>query len=136
MNFVQNNWMLLLVFILSGAMLLWPLIQRRLAPGKELGTHQATRLINDRDALLLDVRETNEYEGGHLPHAVHIPLSQLPSRGAEIGKYTARPVIVYCARGNRSRMAGAALAKLGFGEVYQLAGGYEGWRAAGLPTEK
>jgi len=136
MSFVQNNWLLFVVLLASGGMLVWPLIQRRIAPGKELGTLQATRLINDSDALLLDIRETNEYDGGHLPRAIHIPLSQLPSRGQEIARHAGRPVIVYCARGNRSRMAGGALAKLGFGDVYQLAGGYDAWRAAGLPTEK
>ena len=47
---------------------------------KDIGTLEATRLINRQNAVLLDVRETKEYEGGRLPNAIHIPLSQLGSR--------------------------------------------------------
>ena len=87
MSFVQGNWMLILVFVLSGAMLVWPLVQRRLSPGKDVGNLEVTRLINSSHAVLLDVRETKEFEGGRLPSAIHIPLSQLKSRGDELAKF-------------------------------------------------
>ncbi len=136
MSFVETNWMLILVMFLSGAMLLWPFVQRRFSPMKEIGNLNATHLINHQDAVLLDVRETKELEGGKLPNAVQIPLSQLDARAAELAKMTGRPIIVYCARGQRSRMAGAGLAKLGFTEIYQLNGGVRAWKDAGLPLEK
>lgn len=136
MSFVQNNWMLILVMFLSGAMLLWPLVQRRLSPAKEIGNLNATHLINHQDAILVDVRETREYEGGRLPKALHIPLSQLDSRSGELAKLTGRPVIAYCASGHRSRSAGNALAKMGFKDIYTLHGGYKAWKDAGLPVEK
>ena len=136
MSFVQNNWMLILVMFLSGAMLLWPLVQRRLSPAKEIGNLNATHLINHQDAILVDVRETREFEGGRLPKALHIPLSQLDSRSGELAKLTGRPVIAYCASGHRSRSAGNALAKMGFKDIYTLHGGYKAWKDAGLPVEK
>ena len=136
MDFVVRNWMLITVAFVSGAMLVWPLVQRRLSPMREIGTLDATKLINGKDALLLDVRETAEYEGGRLPNALHVPLSQLASRSADLVKHRSRPVITYCERGNRSRMAGGALAKMGFTDVYHLTGGYRAWRDAGLPVEK
>lgn len=136
MSFVQNNWMLILVMFLSGAMLLWPLVQRRLSPAKEIGNLNATHLINHQDAILVDVRETREFEGGRLPKALHIPLSQLDSRSGELAKLTGRPVIAYCASGHRSRSAGNALAKIGFKDIYTLHGGYRAWKDAGLPVEK
>ena len=134
MSFIENNWMLILVMFLSGAMLLWPFIQRRFSNMKEIGTLNATHLINHQNAVLLDVRETKEMEGGKLPNAVHIPLSQLDARGSELGKFNTRPVVVYCARGQRSRAAGATLEKLGFSDIYQLNGGYRAWKDAGLPV--
>ena len=135
--FIEKNWPLVLVFVLSGAMLLWPLVQRRFSAMKEVGTHAATQLIN-RDALVLDVREQKELEAdrGKLPHAVHIPLSELERRVGEIAPHAARPVVAYCARGQRSRGAGAALAKAGFKDIYSLSGGLAAWRGAGLPVEK
>ena len=136
MTFVNENWLLILVAFVSGAMLVWPLVQRRFSPMKALTTTDATRLINSRDALPLDVREPKEFEGGRLPNAMHVPLSQLEARGAEIARHAGKPVIAYCASGTRSRAAGAALAKAGITEVYHLNGGFRAWRDAGLPVEK
>ncbi len=136
LQFLQNNWPLIAVMIVSGAMLLWPTLQRRWSPVREIGALEATQLINRRDALMLDLREPKEYEGGRVPNAVHLPQSQLASRGDELKKLTARPVIAYCDRGQRSRAAAAALSKLGFAEVYTLRGGLRAWTDAGLPVEK
>ncbi|MGH8713962.1 MAG: rhodanese-like domain-containing protein [Casimicrobiaceae bacterium] len=135
-QFLQSNWPLVLVMLVSGAMLAWPLIQGPLSAMREIGALQATQLINRKDALILDLREAKEYEGGKLPNAVHIPLSELAGRGRELGKFTGRPLIAYFGRGNRSRTAASALAKLGFKEVYTLRGGLRAWAEAGLPLEK
>ena len=136
MAFVQENWLLILVAVASGGMLVWPLIQRQLSPMKGIGTTDVTRLINSRDAIPLDVREPKEFEGGRLPNALHVPLSQLELRKAELAKHAGKPVIAYCESGTRSRAAGAALAKAGLTEVYNLNGGFRAWRDAGLPVEK
>ncbi len=135
-DFLVKNWPLVLVFILSGAMLLWPLLQRWLAPMREIGTLDATRLINTENPLVLDVREPKELAGSRLPNALHIPLSQLKDRGAELAKFVARPVIVYCDRGLRGGAAAAALERLGFKRVQCLRGGVRAWKDAGLPMQK
>jgi rhodanese-related sulfurtransferase len=135
-SFIGRNWPLVLVFVLSGAMLLWPLVQRRLSPSREIGTLDATRMLNSENPLVLDVREGNEVSGGRLPNALHIPLSQLKDRGGEIAKFTARPVIVYCDRGMRGGAAVAALSRLGFTRVQSLRGGLRAWKEAGLPISK
>ena len=136
LTFLENNWWLVLIMAVSGGMLLWPFIQARLSPTREVGAMQATQLINRENALMLDVRETQEYEGGRVPNAIHLPLSQLPGRGDELKKFVARPVIVYCDRGARSRGAAGTLTKLGFVKVYTLRGGLRAWSEAGLPVEK
>jgi rhodanese-related sulfurtransferase len=136
MQFILNNWPLILVLVVSGGMLVWPLVQRYLSSGREIGALAATQLINRQNAVVLDLRETNEYEGGRVPNAVHIPLSQLAGRGKELAKFTARPVIAYCDRGNRSRTATSQLTKLGFTEVFTLHGGLRAWSEAGMPLEK
>ncbi|HEY7944807.1 MAG: rhodanese-like domain-containing protein [Burkholderiales bacterium] len=135
-QFLHNNWPLVLVMLVSGSMLVWPLVQGRLSAMREIGALQATQLINRKDALILDLREAKEYEGGKVLNAMHIPLSQLASRGKELGKFTGRPLIAYCGRGKGSRSAASALAKLGFKEVYALRGGLRAWTEAGLPLEK
>lgn len=135
-DFIAKNWVPALALIVSGAMLLWPLVKRRLSASREVSTLEATRLINAENPLLLDVREPNEYNSGRLPDALHIPLSQLQGRSEELRKFASRPVIVYCERGMRSSAAAAALAKLGFERVVELRGGLRAWKDAGLPTQK
>jgi rhodanese-related sulfurtransferase len=132
MKFVLDNWMLIAVMAASGAMLLWPLIQNRLSPVKDVGNAEATLLVNRSNAVFLDVREAKEYSGGHLPNAIHIPLSQLDARAGELAKLTARPVVAYCESGRRSRSAATALGRAGFKDVYSLFG----WKKDGLPVEK
>ena len=136
MSFIQNNWMLILVFVLSGAMLVWPLVSRRLSPMKDVGNVGATQLVNGSNAVLIDVREPAEFAAGRLPKAVNVPLSQIKSRASEVAKFSGRPVVVYCERGQRSRQAGGALAKLGLTDVYTLTGGFRAWKDAGLPVER
>ena len=80
MQFFIDNWMLELIIVLSGAMLLWPLVQGRFSKMKEVGTLHATQLINRSNAVLLDVRAANEFAVGHLPNALNIPLAELGTR--------------------------------------------------------
>jgi rhodanese-related sulfurtransferase len=134
--FLVKNWPLVLVFVLSGLMLLWPILQRRLSPVQEIGTLDATRLINSGNPIVLDIREPKEFTGARLPNAMHIPLSQLKDRGAELSKYVSRPVIVYCDRGVRGGAATSALTALGFTRVQNLRGGLRAWKDAGLPIQK
>ncbi len=136
LQFLESNWWLVLILLVSGAMLAWPLFSGRFSGVRELGAFEATALINRRNAVLIDVREAKEYGEARIPNAVHVPGSELANRAQELKKHAARPVIAYCDRGVRSRAAAGTLAKLGFGEVYTLRGGLRAWSEAGLPVEK
>jgi len=135
MDFIQNNILLIAVAFVSGAMLIWPLV-RRGAGGPWVSTVEATQLINRQDALVLDVRSTDEFAKGHILGARNLPLADLERRAAELDKYKAKPMIVHCENGNRSTSAVSLLRKQGFASAVNLAGGYAAWRQAGLPVEK
>jgi rhodanese-related sulfurtransferase len=135
LDFVRNNLLLFAVAIASGAMLLWPLV-RRTAGGPWVSPAQATHLINREDALVLDVREANEFATGHVLGAKNLPLARLRASGAELPKKKERPIIVYCDGGERAGKAAAALKKQGFTRVTNLSGGINAWQQAGLPLEK
>lgn len=134
-EFVRAQWMLIVIFVLSGGMLLWPLVQKRLGGMADVGTLEVTQLINREKAVTVDLRETREFEGGKLPGALHIPLSQLKQRVGELEKFKERPIILYCTRGQRSRSAGSVLHGAGFTKLFNLAGGHKAWKDAGLPLE-
>jgi len=78
-------------------------------------------------AVLLDVRTPAERSRSSIPGSVHIPLHQLTARVGELEKYRARQIVCYCASGNRSLSAAAALRKQGF-DAANLAGGISNWR--------
>jgi rhodanese-related sulfurtransferase len=134
-KFVTDNILLVAVALASGAMLIWPAV-RRGAAGASISTLQATLLINQQNALVLDVREAAEYEKGHMLNARNIAFGELQARAAELEKHKAKPLIVVCDNGNRSGRAATALRKQGFEQVFTLSGGIGAWRQAGLPLEK
>ena len=75
--FIIANWPLVLVLVVSGSMLIWPLLQGHLSRVREVGAVAATQLINRQNAVILDLREPSEFAAGRLPNALHIPSSQL-----------------------------------------------------------
>lgn len=133
MDFVTENIILIVIAFASGAMLLWPMVQGR-SSGPALDTLGATRLINDTHAIVLDVREPGEFAAGHLPNARNIPLGELDKRVGDLP--AGKPVLVCCASGTRSGRAISLLRKAGHEQVFNLAGGVQAWRQAGLPVVK
>jgi len=129
------NPLLALTALISGAMLLWPLV-RRTTGGPWVNTTQAIELINRRDALVLDVRDPGDYGAGHILGAKNMPLPRIDEGGGEFAKRKDRPVIVYDDDGDRSAKAAAALKRHGFTQAAILSGGLGAWRQAGLPVEK
>ena len=123
--------------VVTGGMLIWPLVNRLLGAGApQVGPTEAVQLINRRDALVLDVRDKAEFAAGHIPNARNIPLLELDGRLREIEKFKARPIVISCQSGARSAGVCGLLRKNGFGEVFSLRGGIGGWVEASLPVEK
>ena len=93
-------------------------------------------LRSDGDVAVLDVRERNEWEEGHIPGALHIPRGSLESRVEQALPERERPVLVYCSAGARSAFAAKTLAELGYQDVRSLAGGFTDWKRNGFAFEQ
>ena len=135
-EFISQNIMLVLLFVTSGGMLLWPTISKSIGNSRELGTLETTRLMNTGNALILDIRATTEFGVGRIPKSKNIPLAEIDKRIDEIAKFKDKPVVV---TSGANAGAGAALKLLkrhGFADVYQLQGGFVAWQQASLPVEK
>jgi molybdopterin/thiamine biosynthesis adenylyltransferase/rhodanese-related sulfurtransferase len=85
--------------------------------------------------LLIDVREDDEWAEGHLPGAVHVSRGNLESRIERAAPDRSRPVILYCAAGNRSAFAAKTLEELGYEDVSSLSGGFTDWKRNGFPVQ-
>ena len=103
--------------------------------------HATIRQINAKElapavknVTVIDVRSANEWNEGHLPGAIHIPLGYLSDRIAEIP--TDKPVVVQCQSGGRSAIGASILERAGIRDVANLAGGISAWTASGLPISE
>jgi rhodanese-related sulfurtransferase len=127
---------LLATAVITGGMLVWPLVTRLTRPQKEVSALEAVQLINRRDAVVVDVREADEYQKGHIANSRHIPVAHVAERLKELEKYKTKPIIVTCNSGTRSASVIGVLTKNGFSEVYGLRGGVSAWQQASMPLEK
>jgi len=84
--------------------------------------------------VFIDVRTPEEYAAGHIPGAKLIPLAELEARLSEVPRD--RQVYLYCRSGRRSAKAAELLAKHGYTNIENIAGGILAWKAAGYPIEK
>lgn len=92
--------------------------------------------ISAGDALLVDVRTDEEWDAGHAPRAMHVPLDEVEQRIDEIEEAAAgRPVAFICRTGRRSAEAAAIARAEGLEDVRNIDGGMEAWVDAGLPLE-
>ncbi len=97
---------------------------------REVDTATAEEAMNG-GAVVLDVREPDEYEQGALPGAVHIPRGHLESQIENRVPDRATPIVVHCAGGTRSAFAAETLAQLGYTDVVSMAGGFNRWKDEG-----
>lgn len=135
-EFATNNLILTVALLVILYMLMWSYIGPRLRGYLSATPSEATMLINREDAVVVDVRETNEFKTGHIVNSVHIPLNFLKERLSDLDKHKSKPVIVACRSGHRSGQACSLLKKSGFENVYNLRGGVMAWESASLPLQK
>ncbi len=136
MEFVQKNIWLVMIAVASGALFIWPTIAKLFSRGREVGVAEAVQLINRKDAVIVDVREPNEFKTGHIPHARNIPVDQIKERVKELEKLKTKPLLLVCQTGSRSAQACGGLLKDGFAQAVALSGGMAAWQQAGMPVEK
>ena len=132
MDFVAEQWLLvgmLLAFVVAFVTL------ESKKGGKTISYHEVARLMNNDDALFLDVRDTADYKAGHVIGAVNIPHASIASRVGELDKYKGKQVIVADKMGQHAGHVGKTLRDKGF-ETVRLQGGMAEWLSQNLPVVK
>ena len=105
-----------------------------LADVPAVSPQQAAQMQSEQNAVIIDVRENDEWNAGHIDNAIHIPLNDIQNRLKELAKYQNQPVITQCRSGARSARAADILAKSGFINVHNMDGGLNAWQKANLKT--
>jgi rhodanese-related sulfurtransferase len=135
-EFTGNHPILFMAFFFILGLLVWNFLSEQISGIPSLVPQEAILLINHENALVLDVREANEYNQGHILNSIHIPLSALSGKLGRLEKYRTKPIIASCMSGNRSGRAVSILKKNGFENLYNLKGGIVAWQSANLPLSK
>ncbi len=135
-EFFTNNIILFVALGIVIALIIRMEIKRAMRGFKDITPAEAVMLINKEDAIMLDVRESNELAQGSIRDAKHLALSVLKQRIDELRTHSQQPVITYCKAGTRSSAACEILKKNNFTNVMSLKGGIESWKNANLPVVK
>ena len=135
-EFALHNWLLFLALFAIAGMLVGGEVLRKLRGVSALDAAGVLRLLNDQDAVIVDVRDSSDYKEGHIPQARHIPFNLLQERLSEFAKTKDRPIVVYCRSGAIAQSACTLLKKNGFTDVHSLNGGLPTWLDARLPISR
>jgi rhodanese-related sulfurtransferase len=116
---------------------------------REVTVQQLATVLQNHQAIFIDVREPDEFQQGRVDHAVNYPrgmlemkIHQHPAVAAHcdaavaLTEIAAQPVYLMCRSGARSALAALSLQQMGFSQVFSVAGGYQAWVDAGYPTEQ
>ena len=128
--FISEQWVMVSVLLIL--IYLFAFTEQKKA-GKQISVHDVTSLINSEEGVLVDLRDSKEYESGHIANALNIPLAKLETRMVELEKHRDKTVVLVDKLGQQSASAGRKLRASGF-EVCRLQGGMGEWRSQSLPV--
>jgi rhodanese-related sulfurtransferase len=135
-EFALHNWLSFVAMFAIAGMLAGGEALRKVRGVGALDATNVLRLLNDRDAMIVDVGNVREYKDGHIPQARHIPFNGLQEQLGELAKIKDKPIVLYCRTGVTSQSACALLKQNGFTDVYSLNGGLPTWLDANLPISR
>lgn len=132
-EFASNHYLLVSAFFLLWAVF-FVLESRR--GGKPVTPQMATNMVNREEAVIVDLRDSDEFRAGHIAGSLNVPASQALERIAELEKYKGKPLILTCDMGSKASHLGRQLRPKGFEHLYRIQGGLNAWRSASLPVVK
>ncbi|MFG0232594.1 rhodanese-like domain-containing protein [Achromobacter sp. AONIH1] len=127
----KNNVFIVAVAVVSGIMLMVPALRKGRA-GSAVSTSEAIQMVNQRQAVWVDVRPAEQFQAGHIAQARSVPAADLEQKAGNLPKN--KPLIVVCDNGRDSARAAAKLRAQGYADVVPLDGGMRAWLAASLPV--
>ncbi|WP_304985480.1 rhodanese-like domain-containing protein [Coxiella-like endosymbiont] len=136
-QFFINHWLLVTAFMIALiALFILEARSKGLRRGNRLTPFQVVRFINDKKAVVIDIRDPKTFEKGHITNAVNIPATELDKSLKRLEQYKQQPLIIVCGMGQKSAYFVNKLRKQGYQKVYMLAGNIEAWSNANMPVVK
>ncbi len=121
------------VSVILIALLIANIVADKLKKYKDIGVNEAVALMDEKDLVVLDVREKKERAAGYIANDVHIPMGQVKNKLNTLNNN--KKMLVYCHTGSRSRHIAGLLTRNTFEQVYNLNGGINAWKKANMPVK-
>ncbi len=135
-EFAGNHPFMVVLFIVVLILFLNTLYKEKSKAYQNVNVDQLTRLVNQQNAQVVDVRPKEAYDQGHIVNAINMPLEDITSGKAKFDKLKKKPVVVYCQIGKSSLKASQQLTDAGLEQVFNLQGGINSWISDKLPLSK
>jgi rhodanese-related sulfurtransferase len=134
-QFAVHHWLLSGLFIL---LLILLMVEEARSKGLlgQLDAQHLVQLINRESAVVVDTRNREAFQEGHIVGAVNIPQADLEKNPDQLMKYKGRPIVIVCATGQKSGEIAAKLKKKNIENVQVLSGGINAWKNANMPLIK
>ena len=138
LDFIANNWHLFAALIVISTLIGIDTMRRGGAGANQVSAVQLPQLINQENAVVVDVCQPEEFRKGHIPAAINIPVDQIKEQLGQLEKFRKkdRPIVLSCRSGQRASRAATVLRKNEFKRVYTLSGGLAAWEKEYLPLER
>lgn len=138
LDFIANNWHLFAALIVISTLIGIDTMRRGGAGANQVSAVQLPQLINQENAVVVDVCQPEEFGKGHIPAAINIPVDQIKEQLGQLEKFRKkdRPIVLSCRSGQRASRAATVLRKNEFKRVYTLSGGLAAWEKENLPLER
>lgn len=130
--FISEQYWLVAAFLLLLYVFMW---NEKRRGGKTLSAHELTRLMNRDEGVVVDIRESADYNSGHIVNAVNIPFNKVDSRWEELLPHKDKMIVLADKMGQHAGSVGSNLRKKGF-QVGRLQGGMMEWQNQNLPVVK
>lgn len=133
--FVVHHWLLSSTLIV---LLLLLFIEEARAKGLlgQLSPQELVQLINRESAVVVDIRNRDAFQTGHIVGALNFPQAELEKNFDKLGKYKDRPIVIVCAMGQKAAEIAVKLTQQNFERVHVLSGGVNAWKNAQMPLVK
>lgn len=135
-QFVMKHWALVSAFVIVAILLTLEEMRVMRGRGQRISVAMAVQFINREDAVVIDLREASAFREGHIVNAKNIPLVDFDHQQEKLNSLRDRYIILVDAMGLKTAPIAKRLKDAGFTKVVSLKAGFDGWKAAGMPTVK
>ena len=136
-QFIAYHWLLVSAFLIALITLFILETRNKGFNGNyRLSQQRVIHLINSEKAMVIDIRDVQAYNKGHITNAIHVSATELNEYPQRLEQYKQQPIVLVCTTGQKSKLLRYKLYRKGYKKAYTMIGGMNAWENSGIPVVK